>query len=112
MRKKKKSCLKKHLSEEEMVNRKIDWIDEQVRKGKRKVLNSEQALGEYAKYLKPAKPLSKFKGTRAKGKNKLSENLMNEISCRLSKSTLTEEDCIALGKKVKRAVSRKFLKGR
>lgn len=35
----------------EMVNRKIEWIDEQVRLGKRKMLTPEEAFGEYAKYI-------------------------------------------------------------
>lgn len=34
----------------EMVNRKLDWIDEQVRLRKRKTLSPEEALGKYAKY--------------------------------------------------------------
>lgn len=40
------------MNETELVNRKIDWIDKQVREGKRKVLTPKQALGKYAKYLK------------------------------------------------------------
>ena len=35
----------------EMVNRKVDWIDEQVRLGKRKMLTPEEAFGKYAKYI-------------------------------------------------------------
>jgi predicted transcriptional regulator len=34
---------------EELVNRKLDTIDGQVRAGKRKLLNAKQALGPYAK---------------------------------------------------------------
>ncbi len=43
---------KEHLSEEELVKRKIDFIESQVKAGKRKELNAEQALGKYAKFLK------------------------------------------------------------
>lgn len=35
--------------ENELVNRKIDYIDEQVKLGKRKMLTPEEALGKYAK---------------------------------------------------------------
>lgn len=38
--------------EVELVNRKLDFLDRQARLGKRRILNSEQALGKYAKYLK------------------------------------------------------------
>lgn len=41
-----------HLSEDEMINRKLDKIDGEIAKGKRKLLNSKEALGEYAKYVK------------------------------------------------------------
>lgn len=41
-----------HLNEEEMINKKLDKIDSQISKGKRKLLNSSEALGEYSKYLK------------------------------------------------------------
>ncbi len=44
----------KRKSEEELVKRKIDWIDAEIKAGKRKLLNSKQALGKYAKYLKPS----------------------------------------------------------
>ena len=37
--------------ETEMVNRKIAYIDEQVKLGKRKMLSPEEALGKYAKYI-------------------------------------------------------------
>ena len=41
-----------HSHEDESVNKKLDRIDNQIKKGKRKVLNSKKALGSYAKYLK------------------------------------------------------------
>jgi Arc/MetJ-type ribon-helix-helix transcriptional regulator len=40
------------MNEEELVNRKLDRIDEQVKTGKRKLLNAKQALGPYSKHLK------------------------------------------------------------
>ena len=40
------------MNEVELVNRKLDFLDRQARLGKRKILNSDQALGKYAKYLK------------------------------------------------------------
>lgn len=40
------------LGEVEIVNRKLDRIDQDIKVGKRKLLDSGQALGEYAKYLK------------------------------------------------------------
>jgi Arc/MetJ-type ribon-helix-helix transcriptional regulator len=40
------------MNEEELVNRKLDRIDEQVKTGKRKLLNAKQAMGPYAKHLK------------------------------------------------------------
>ncbi len=40
-----------HLSEEEIVNKKLDKIDSEIAIGKRKLLNSSEALGEYSKYL-------------------------------------------------------------
>ncbi len=42
----------KQLSEDQKVQRKIDWIEEQVKQGKRRELNSEEALGKYVKFLK------------------------------------------------------------
>ena len=42
----------KCLSETEMVNRKLDRLDEEINSGKRKLLTPKQALGKYAKYLK------------------------------------------------------------
>ncbi len=41
-----------HLSEEEIVNKKLDKIDNEITAGKRKLLDSKEALGEYAKYVK------------------------------------------------------------
>jgi len=43
---------KGHLSEAELVNRKIDFINRQIKDGKMKLLNADQALGKYAKNLK------------------------------------------------------------
>ncbi len=34
------------------VNRKLDRIDRSVREGKRRVLNADEALGKYSKYVK------------------------------------------------------------
>lgn len=42
----------KHLSEEELVNKKLDYIDAQIKQGKRKLLSADKALGKYAKHLK------------------------------------------------------------
>ncbi|MFH1545589.1 MAG: hypothetical protein ABIE23_05920 [archaeon] len=41
-----------HFSEVEIVNRKLDRIDQDIKAGRRKLLNNDQALGEYAKHLK------------------------------------------------------------
>jgi Arc/MetJ-type ribon-helix-helix transcriptional regulator len=41
-----------HLNENEIVNKKLDKIDSEIISGKRKLLNSKEALGEYSKYLK------------------------------------------------------------
>ena len=41
-----------HLTEEELVARKLDRIDRQIKRGDRKLLNAEEALGPYAKYLR------------------------------------------------------------
>ncbi|MEK6972678.1 MAG: hypothetical protein AABW72_01395 [archaeon] len=41
-----------HLDEVGMVNRKLDRVDADIKSGKRKLLNSKEALGSYAKYLK------------------------------------------------------------
>ena len=41
-----------HVGEEAMVKEKIDRINREIKEGKRKVLNSKQALGAYAKYAK------------------------------------------------------------
>ena len=35
-----------------LVKRKLDFIDDQIKQGKRKTLTSKQALGKYNKYLK------------------------------------------------------------
>ncbi len=42
----------KHLEEVELVNRKLDKIDQEIKEGKRKLLNADEALGSYAKYVK------------------------------------------------------------
>lgn len=41
-----------HLNEVELVNRKLDRIDQDIKAGKRKLLTADEALGSYAKYLK------------------------------------------------------------
>ena len=41
-----------HLSEAELVNRKLDRIDQDIKAGKRKLLNADRALGEYSKHVK------------------------------------------------------------
>lgn len=41
-----------HFNEVKLVNKKLDKIDQDIETGKRKILNADQALGEYAKYLK------------------------------------------------------------
>lgn len=41
-----------HFDEVELVNRKLDKIDQEIKAGKRKLLNADEALGSYAKYLK------------------------------------------------------------
>ena len=41
-----------HLSEAELVNRKLDRIDQDIKAGKRKLLNADEALGEYSKHVK------------------------------------------------------------
>ncbi len=43
---------KEYVSEIELVNKKLDRIDTQIKEGKRKLLNEKQALGKYSKYLK------------------------------------------------------------
>ena len=40
------------MNETELVNRKLDKIDQEISNGKRKLLNSKEALGKYSKYLK------------------------------------------------------------
>ena len=41
-----------HLSEVELVNRKLDRLNKEIEEGKRKLLGPEEALGKYAKLLK------------------------------------------------------------
>jgi len=44
---------KEHLNKEiELINKKLDYIDAEAKAGRRKVLDSKEALGEYEKYLK------------------------------------------------------------
>ncbi|MDE1823244.1 MAG: hypothetical protein KGI00_04335 [Candidatus Micrarchaeota archaeon] len=43
---------KSRIKEEISVKKKLDRIDRQIKEGKRKVLNSKEALGVYAKYVK------------------------------------------------------------
>jgi Arc/MetJ-type ribon-helix-helix transcriptional regulator len=40
-----------HNVEETMVKKKLDRINKEIREGKRKTLNSKEALGTYAKYV-------------------------------------------------------------
>ncbi|MFA5358125.1 MAG: hypothetical protein WC308_04385 [archaeon] len=42
----------KHLSETELVNKKLDRLDREISSGKRKLLTPKEALGKYAKHLK------------------------------------------------------------
>ena len=42
----------KHVDEGLMVKAKIDKINKEIKGGKRKLLNSKKALGDYAKYAK------------------------------------------------------------
>lgn len=42
----------KNFKEEELVRMKMDFMDAQVDEGRAKLLNSEEALGKYSKYLK------------------------------------------------------------
>lgn len=41
-----------HLNEEELVSRKLDKIDREIKEGKRKLLSAKEALGPYAKHTK------------------------------------------------------------
>jgi len=41
-----------HLTETELVNRKLDKIDKDILTGKHKLIGRKEALGKYAKYLK------------------------------------------------------------
>jgi len=38
--------------ENELVVRKMKQIDDEIKSGKRKLINADEALGEYSKYLK------------------------------------------------------------
>ncbi len=40
-----------HMTEEFLVKKKLDRIDKEIEHGKRKVLNSKEALGEYSRHL-------------------------------------------------------------
>lgn len=39
-------------NEVELINKKLDYIDNEIKSGRKKLLNADEALGEYAKYLK------------------------------------------------------------
>ena len=41
-----------HFSEVDLVNRKLDFIDGEIKDGKRKLLNANQALGSFSKHAK------------------------------------------------------------
>lgn len=41
-----------HFSEVELVNRKLDRLNREIKEGKSRLLNPEEALGKYAKLLK------------------------------------------------------------
>ncbi len=41
-----------HLSEVELVNRKLDRLNKDIEEGKSRLLTPEEALGKYAKFLK------------------------------------------------------------
>ncbi|MEM0360739.1 MAG: hypothetical protein QXK06_05380 [Candidatus Diapherotrites archaeon] len=41
----------RHLGEIELVNRKLDFLDQKVKEGKRRLLNANEALGPHAKHL-------------------------------------------------------------
>jgi Arc/MetJ-type ribon-helix-helix transcriptional regulator len=41
-----------HLDEIELVNKKLDKFNQEVKEGKRRLLGPEEALGKYAKLLK------------------------------------------------------------
>ena len=49
------SFKKEHLSRDELMGIAIDKIDQEIMEGKRKLLTADEALGEYAKYLKQPK---------------------------------------------------------
>jgi len=44
--------IKSSLNEQEMINRKLDLIDYEIKIGKRRLLNDKDAFGKYAKYMK------------------------------------------------------------
>ncbi|MBU2100293.1 hypothetical protein KKG83_03315 [Candidatus Micrarchaeota archaeon] len=41
-----------HLSEVELVNRKLDKLNKDIEEGKSRLLDPKEALGKYAKFLK------------------------------------------------------------
>ena len=43
---------KEHLSEVQLMNKKLNWIDKEIKAGRRKLLTAEQALGVHARHLK------------------------------------------------------------
>lgn len=40
------------MTEQQLVSKKLDKIDREIKTGSRKTLNAKEALGEYAKYVK------------------------------------------------------------
>jgi Arc/MetJ-type ribon-helix-helix transcriptional regulator len=42
----------KYIGEEVLVEARLDRIDSEIKAGKRRLLNTKEALGEYAKYVK------------------------------------------------------------
>lgn len=43
----------------ELVNKKLDYIDKQIRLGKRKTLTPKEALGDYAKHITNSNKIKK-----------------------------------------------------
>ncbi len=43
---------RKNVGEVDIVERKLDKIDREISAGKRKLLNADEAMGRYAKYLR------------------------------------------------------------
>lgn len=41
-----------HLRETELVGKKLDRIDQEIREGKRRLLSADEALGKFAKLAK------------------------------------------------------------